>query len=136
MNQFLRFCVAGTAGFVIDAGILQMLVVGAQANPYAARVASFLAAASVTWLINRRYTFAVNHKPTHAEWRRYVGFMLVGALVNYGVFSICIAFWALARTQPWLGVAFGSVTGLGLNFVTSRLLFRNAVTRASDGASA
>ena len=130
MNQFLRFCVAGTVGFIIDAGILQLLVVGAHANPYAARVVSFLAAASATWLINRRYTFAAKHKPTPAEWRRYVSFMLLGAVVNYGVFSICIAFWDLAKTQPWLGVAFGSIAGMGLNFATSRLMYRNAATGA------
>ena len=136
MNQFLRFCVVGTIGFVIDAGILQMLVVGAHANPYAARVVSFLAAASATWLVNRRYTFAVSHKPTRSEWRRYVSLMLLGAVVNYGVFSICIAFWSLATSQPWLGVAVGSIAGMGLNFATSRLMYRNKAADSSDGASA
>lgn len=123
MSRFLRFCLVGVVGFAIDAGILQALVVGAQANPYVARIASFLAAASGTWLMNRRYTFEVSHKPTHAEWLRYVAFMVLGALVNYGAFALCIAFWTLARAQPWLGVAVGSVAGLGVNFTTSRLLF-------------
>ena len=124
MSQLLRFCLVGAAGFAIDAGILQVLVIGVQANPYAARLASFVVAASVTWLMNRRYTFAVTHQPTRTEWLRYVGFMSLGALVNYGVFALCIAFWESARAQPWLGVAAGSVAGLGLNFTTSRLLFR------------
>ena len=136
MNQFLRFCVAGTIGFVIDAGILQMLVMGAHVNPYAARVVSFLAAASATWLINRRYTFAVSHKPTPSEWRRYVSLMLLGAVVNYGVFSMCIAFWPLATSQPWLGVAVGSIAGMGLNFATSRFMYRKAAADSSDGTSA
>ena len=124
MNRFLRFCAVGTVGFVIDAGILQALVVGAQANPYAARIVSFLAAASGTWLMNRRYTFEVSHKPTHAEWLRYIGLMVLGALVNYGAFALCITFWAFAHAQPWLGVAVGSIAGLGVNFTTSRRLFR------------
>ena len=124
MSQLLRFCVVGTVGFLIDAGILQVLVIGAHANPYAARIASFLVAATATWLMNRRYTFAVTHQPTHTEWLRYIGFMSLGALVNYGVFALCIAFWVSARAQPWLGVAVGSVASLGLNFATSRLLFR------------
>lgn len=124
MNQLLRFCVVGAVGFVIDAGILQLLVLGAHANPYAARVASFMVAASATWLMNRRYTFAATRHPTRMEWLRYIGFMSLGALVNYGVFALCIAFWASARAQPWLGVAVGSVASLGLNFTTSRLLFR------------
>lgn len=124
MNQLLRFCVVGTVGFVIDAAILQVLVLGAHANPYAARVASFMLAASATWLMNRRYTFAASLEPTRIEWLRYVGLMGLGALVNYGVFALCIAFWPSARAQPWLGVAAGSIASLGLNFTTSRLLFR------------
>jgi len=120
----MRFCVVGAVGFVIDAGVLQTLVVGMQANPYAARIASFLAAVSATWHMNRTYTFDVCHVPTHAELFRYVSFMGLGALVNYGAFALCIAYWAFAHAQPWLGVAVGSVAGLGVNFTTSRLLFR------------
>lgn len=127
MNQFLRFCVVGVVGFIIDAGILQMLVIGAHANPYVVRIVSFLVAASGTWLMNRRYTFEVRHKPTHAEWLRYVAFMALGALVNYGAFALCITFWLLAHTQPWLGVAVGSIAGLSVNFLTARLLFRQPI---------
>ena len=133
MKQFLRFCVVGTVGFVIDAGILQALVVGAHADPYAARVASFLAAASATWLMNRHYVFAVRRKPTHAEWMRYVGLMVLGALLNYGAYALCIAFWVVARAQPWLGVAGGSVAGLGVNFTTARLLFRQSKGKNGPG---
>jgi hypothetical protein len=32
----MRFFVFGVVGFVIEAGIIQMLVVGVHANPYAA----------------------------------------------------------------------------------------------------
>jgi len=77
--------------------------------------------------MNRRYTFEVEQSAAHAEWMRYVAFMVLGALVNYGAFAISIAIWELARAQPWLGVAVGSVAGLGINFLTSRrLVFRNA----------
>ena len=76
--------------------------------------------------MNRHYTFQVEHRATHAEWARYVMFMVLGALLNYGAFAISITAWDLARAQPWLGVAVGSIAGLGVNFLTSRLLvFRN-----------
>lgn len=77
--------------------------------------------------MNRRYTFEVEHPPTHAEWVRYIAFMLLGALVNYGMFAISIAVWELARAQPWLGVAVGSIAGLSINFLTSRLLVFRSV---------
>lgn len=122
MSQFLRFCVVGTIGFVVDAGVLQALVSGAGANPYMGRVASFLAAASATWWLNRRYTFAVEHAPTHAEWMRYVAFMVLGAVTNYGAYALTITVWDFARAHLWVGVAIGSVAGLGINYMTSRVL--------------
>lgn len=120
MSQFLRFCVVGTIGFFVDAGVLQALVFGAGLNPYAARVASFLAAASVTWWLNRRYTFDVAHAPTRREWARYVSLMMLGALTNYGAYAIAISVWDLARAHLWIGVAIGSIAGLGVNYATSR----------------
>jgi putative flippase GtrA len=120
LSQFARFCVVGTIGFVVDAGILQALVSGLGADPYAARVVSFLAAASVTWWLNRRFTFAVSTRPSRAEWLRYVGFMVLGALANYGAYAIAITVSELVRANLWLGVALGSVCGLAINFATSR----------------
>ena len=120
--QFIRFCIVGIIGFVFDAGILHLLVTHMRANPYTARLVSFLVAASITWMINRHYTFQVRHRANRAEWACYVAFMMVGALVNYGAFAGCIAWWAMARMQPWLAVAVGSLAGLGVNFTTSRLL--------------
>lgn len=120
MRQFLRFCIVGTIGFFVDAGVLQGLVSGLDANPYAARVASFLAAASTTWWLNRRYTFGVTHRPTHAEWVRYVALMVLGAATNYGAYALAISTWDLARAYLWIGVAIGSIAGLGINFMTSR----------------
>ncbi len=120
--QFIRFCIVGIIGFVFDASILHLLVTGMQTNPYTARVVSFLVAASITWMINRHYTFQVSHRANRTEWARYVAFMMVGALMNYGAFAGCIAWWEMTRAQPWLAVAVGSLAGLGVNFATSRLL--------------
>lgn len=124
MTQFQRFCLVGTVGFVIDAGILQVLVVGAQSNIYASRLVSFLAAATATWWMNRRYTFGVQRQPSRAEWLRYIALMVLGAVINYGVYALCVTVWILAREQPWLAVALGSVAGLGANYATSSKLFR------------
>jgi putative flippase GtrA len=125
LSRFVRFCIVGALGFFVDAGVLQALVSGAAANPYAARLVSFLAAATATWWLNRRYTFKVTHRATRSEWARYVALMVLGAVVNYGAFAIAITWWELARAQPWIGVAIGSIAGLGINFLTShRLVFR------------
>jgi putative flippase GtrA len=115
LNQFLRFCAVGTVGFVIDAVILQLLVLGIGMSPYLVRIISFLVAASATWLMNRHYTFKVEHRATHSEWARYIALT-----------PLQCGNW---RAQPWLGVAVGSVAGLAINFLTSQLLaFRNVGT--------
>ena len=126
MSRFLKFCIAGTIGFAVDAGLLQLLARGAGVDPYLARVGSFLAAATATWWINRRYTFDASRAPSGSEWTAYVGLMGLGAAVNYGIYAACITWWAMAREHLWLGVAIGSIAGLGINFMTSRSLFGRA----------
>lgn len=123
MKRFLRFCLVGGAAYFVDAGVLLALVSGAGFDPYAARVASFLAAATFTWVFNRRFTFEVKHEPTRGEWLGYVALMVLGAIVNYGTYAAAITWWPLAREHLWLGVALGSIAGLGVNFLSSSRLF-------------
>lgn len=123
--RFLRFCLVGTVGFVVDAGLLQALVTLAGANPFAARVASFLAAATFTWRLNRRFTFSVGQAASSREWAGYVAAMTLGAVVNYGAFAATLLLSPFARHQPWIGVAVGSIAGLAVNYLTSsRIVFR------------
>lgn len=120
-REALLFAVGGVLGFIVDAGIVQALVRGAGWNPYLARVVSFLAAATVTWLWNRRFTFA--HRRSHtarAEWARWMGVMAVGALVNYGIYAALVATFPPVRAWPWLGVAAGSAAAALINFCAAR----------------
>jgi putative flippase GtrA len=127
-SRFLRFCLVGAAGFLVDAGLLQGLVTFADANPFVARIASFLAAATVTWRLNRRFTFAIGQAATGREWAGYVVAMTMGATVNYGAFAATLLLIPFARHQPWVGVAVGSVAGLAVNYLASSLIvFRNRV---------
>ena len=126
MKQLFRFALVGGGAFVVDASIVQMLVIGMGLNPYLARVFSFLAAASLTWALNRRYTFETKAQPSPKEWSLYLGLMIFGGAINYATYALCIAFIDVATTQPWLGVAAGSITGLGVNFLTSRWFFTRA----------
>lgn len=122
-REALLFAVGGVLGFAVDAGIVQALVRGAGWNPYLARVLSFLAAATVTWIWNRRYTFAQrrSHR-ARAEWLRWMALMSVGALINYGIYAALVAFWPLVREWPWLGVAAGSGAAALVNFCAARSL--------------
>ena len=51
------FAFAGGVGFLVDSGVLEALVRFAGLQVHFARVISFLAAVTATWLINRTFTF-------------------------------------------------------------------------------
>lgn len=125
-REFLSFAVAGVIGFVVDVTVLYLLA--PLLGWYGARVVSFLAAATTTWLYNRRYTFAASAAVGRGSiWREYLGYLATmtgGALVNYGAYVLTLH-WVDGRWAAALGVALGSVTGMGVNFLSARyLVFR------------
>jgi putative flippase GtrA len=128
-SQFLRFCLVGVVGFVADAGILQVLLANTRAGLYLGRVVSFLIAATLTWALNRWFTFdAVRGSLVSSgrQWRRYVALTALGAAINYGVYAACLAEFALTRKIPALAVAAGSVVALAFNYLAAKyLVFRS-----------
>jgi putative flippase GtrA len=124
MNQFLRFAVAGVIGFLVDASVLRLLVSAFNFNLYSGRFASYLCAASVTWYLNRRFTFRNRAAPA-AQWLRFVLVNTIGAGANLGVYALMVGMLAVGRAFPTLAVAAGSLAGMCLNFtLMKKLVFR------------
>jgi hypothetical protein len=72
LGQFLRFGLVGTAGFMVDAAALTAAM-ALGLGPYGGRVVSYLAAATFTWAMNRRFTFAdADPRRGTAQWGRFV----------------------------------------------------------------
>lgn len=121
MPQFLLFCIGGVIGFVVDAGILRLLVSGLGMDAYLARLASFLVAVTATWLWNRHNTFRGTRRyGLLGEWSRYLLAMSGGFVVNYTAYASLYTFIDVVQKYPELGVAAGSVAGLAVNYVSSR----------------
>lgn len=128
-GQLFRFSVVGTTGFLIDAALLHALLATGM-GPYAARVPSFVAAVTWTWLLNRSFTFrAPRHEAMGGEWAAYIRLMLIGAGLNYGVYAVALWQSLLVREWPVIGVALGSIAGLLVNFFNSRRLLYTAPVR-------
>ncbi|MDQ0588622.1 GtrA family protein [Variovorax paradoxus] len=120
-RQFLSFAVVGAIGFVVDVAVLYL--VAPLLGWYGARVLSFLAAATATWALNRRYTFKARDANA-SVLREYLGYlvtMLGGAVVNYGAY-VLVLHWASGAWAPAAGVALGSCAGLAVNFLSARYL--------------
>ncbi|HET6602772.1 MAG TPA: GtrA family protein [Xanthomonadaceae bacterium] len=126
-RQLLHFCLAGAAGFVVDAGIVQALVGGLAADPYLARIPAIAAAILVTWQYNRHVTFrSARHRGVLAELGRYLLGNAAGLVVNYGAYAGVVAGFETARQWPILAVAAGALAGLLVNFVSARFLVFSA----------
>lgn len=125
-RQIAWFALGGVVGFLVDAGIVHVLMHRAGWNPYAARVVSFLVAASVTWGWNRTFTFAHRrHLRAGAEWSRWVAVMGAGAILNYAVYAVLVACVETVHQWPVLGVAAGSAMAAVVNFRAARaVVFR------------
>lgn len=128
MKRLLLFAFVGGLAFVVDAGVLHLLVGGAGLNPYAGRVLSFLCAVTFTWWLNRTLTFSVPKRMYASmlrEWGHYLVTQLGGFAVNYAIFAVLVWASPVVRQWPVIGVAAGSLGGLLLNFaLASRYVFR------------
>jgi putative flippase GtrA len=120
-RQFLSFAIIGALGFLVDAGVLTLgLLMGL--GFYAGRLVSYLAAATFTWYCNRRMTFREEQgRSRKAEWLRFILWNAAGGVVNLGLYSVLISQGGLFTRAPVLAVAAGSVAGLVLNFLVSKL---------------
>lgn len=127
MRQVVFFCIGGFIGFLIDAGIVQLLVTFLDANPYVSRLFSFLCAATGTWIFNRHFTFkGVRHYGRFGEWSRYLLAMSGGFAVNFSIYSALVYHHDLLQRLPALAVGVGSLGGFVVNFSASKFwIFRN-----------
>lgn len=120
-TEFLLFALSGIAGFVVNAGIVYGLTNFFHWGPIFAQMLAFSCAVTVTWLMNRRITFAHKASP---NWLRelmlFVTANSIGALVNNGVYVALVLTVSIFHDQPVLAVAVGSLAGLGFNFSASR----------------
>jgi len=125
-KEFLSFAIVGAIGFVVDVGVLY--IASPHLGWYGGRVLSWTAAATATWLLNRRFTFRARHSGASIV-REYVHYMLTmigGAVDNYSAYAHTLH-WIGGSWGPALGVAVGSAAGLVVNFLSARyLVFRAA----------
>jgi putative flippase GtrA len=124
-RQFIRFALVGAGGFLVDAGISNLLVSGFHILPLVARIPAFLIASITTYAANRAFTFQATSTGVVQGWLKYVSSTSVGAVINYIVFSAAIAFVFRGPWAVFLAIAAGSAVGLVFNYYAStRFVFR------------
>ena len=128
ISEIIRFGISGVSGFIVDAGIVALFTEVLRLGPIIAQAIAFTIAVTVTWLINRHWTFAEHASDRWLrEWVRYVAANSVGAAVNNGVYVILVLTATIFSQSPVLAVAAGSLAGMGFNFALSKLIvFKSA----------
>lgn len=119
-HQIARFLVVGAAGFAVDMSVLAFLLYGLG---YAAevggllggRVIAFLAAISVTFLLNARYTFGASIR--RSKLTRYVVIQALGAAINLGTYTVLVLG---PLNRPLIAMAIGSALATVSNFLLVR----------------
>ncbi|WP_433704333.1 GtrA family protein [Paraburkholderia sacchari] len=120
-RQFIRFAIAGGIGFIVDAGVLY-LILPLGCGPYWGRLVSFLCAAFSTWQLNRRLTFEpIQGKSAWREWHEYLLAMAFGGACNYVTYVLALQALPPARWSPIAAIAAGSLAGMIINFASAKL---------------
>jgi putative flippase GtrA len=84
--KFLKFCIVGLSGTVVDFGTTWLLKEKAKINKYIANSVGFTLAASSNYLLNRIWTFQSQNRHIGTE---YITFILI-SVVGLGINNYCI----------------------------------------------
>jgi putative flippase GtrA len=122
--QFMMFGTVGTLGFVVDTTTVYAL--RHSIGLYAAGMAAYVVAASLTWILNRTWTFrGLGGGPVHRQWAKFLLFNLGGLVLNRGTYAVLVTFVPLCAAQPVFATAAGSLAGMLVNFSLNRsVVFR------------
>lgn len=131
LARLFPFALVGGSGFVVDsASYFGLQAVGA--HHLLARFASFWAAMSWNWCLNRIVTFSDRPRtPRALQWSRFALASLVALGLNFG------AYWALTSTvgffarERFLAFVLGVAAASSFNFVAAnRLVYRRSPSGA------
>lgn len=80
--KFLKFCVVGISGMVIDFGTTWLLKEKLNVNKYIANSCGFILAASSNYALNRIWTFESHSQRIASEYFSFVGISVIGLALN------------------------------------------------------
>ena len=120
--EFLKFCLVGLTGLVVDTAVLVSLVDHASLDPRLAAVFSFAAAVSWNYLFNRTWAFRSGRSaPIPRSYAFFFTICLGGLGIRIGVMHLLITYAGMG-VAPWYILA--SLIGIGaatvFNFLGSK----------------
>lgn len=122
MRKLIRFGIAGGIGFIVDAGVLALLLHLTPLGPFLARLIAIAVAMIATWSFNRAFTFGRSGRSLAVEGFRYGSVGVTTAFLNYALYSILLI--SLPMLQPLAAMVFASAASMVFSFFGySRFVF-------------
>ena len=82
IERFLKFCLVGGSGVVVDFGITYLAKELLKLNKYVANSLGFICAATSNYILNRTWTFGSSDPDIAMQYLQFFGFSLVGLAIN------------------------------------------------------
>ncbi len=121
MHEFMRFCAVGGVAFMVDAGVLELLI-ALEMPALAARVFSIAVALQCSYLLHGAFTYRTHHGYSIQSWRLFMTSNLLGAAINYAVFAgvLGAALGPDAESSRWIALVAGTGVALFFNHWANR----------------
>lgn len=116
IGEFLRFCLVGGIGFLVDWGVLEQCVEGGMPT-LPARTLSILVALQVTYVLHEAFTFRTHAGYRLRRWLQFAGWNLLGGAVNLAVFMGMVQLLGGVVADAWIGRLLAMVTGTAVALV-------------------
>lgn len=123
-RELLSFAGVGVAGFVVDAGLMNLISRLFLIPDALARVPSFCVAVVATWLLNSLLTFR-GVDLSFKSLQKYFGTNSIGFVTNWLVFLLATHFFEVAHAFPTVTLAIAALFSLLVNFtLAKRFVFK------------
>ena len=119
--QIARFVAIGGLGFAVDLGLTLFSARVIGLDPGGARAIAIAIAVGITFILNRRVTFASSDPAVFREALRYCAVSLAGAAMNFCFYQLVLAHAGPSALALALAVVFGSGVAMAANFTGMRL---------------
>jgi putative flippase GtrA len=123
-GEFVRFGGVGAVGFMVS--IATVYAVRGLIGLYGGGLAAWAVAATVTWSLNRVWTFKERSTiPRHRQWVLFLGTSLIGFTLYYATYAALVTYSSVCSKVPAAAILAGAIAGMFANFTLSRrLVFR------------
>lgn len=81
-EKFLKFCIVGGSGVLVDFGLTYLCKERWKLNKYLANSIGFTTAATTNYILNRIWTFASHNKEIVREYLSFFIISIIGLLIN------------------------------------------------------